>query len=356
MADLILVIRWATPVKNKLRSPHDRKRPFSIIIPFRNEERHLEKLIDSLKRAWNGQPEGEVILVNDHSTDRSVEKLRAMDCPFPCQVIQAEDYGFSPKKNALATGIDAARYDWIITMDADTFVEPSYFEALAEYLPGTWPFKMSIAPVDITVAGTGIAQTFQRYENLYLQGLTRLSARKGHPLLSNGAHLMFDRQAYRQTGGYAGLPPTAGGDDMFLMLRFKKSFPGLIDYWDDPKGRVFTYTVRDFRSLIEQRLRWAKKTFRLDDRDIRLYGILQFVYAFGFIACMPCGKLWFTGQLLRLTTEMLVTRPLAQWWNHRFRWTGLLLWHFLAPPVYWITALESLLPVEFEWKSRRYRH
>ena len=56
--------------------------PLSVIVPFRNEEKMLPMLIDSLKA--QSHTSFEVIFINDHSEDESLKVLdqALQDAPF----------------------------------------------------------------------------------------------------------------------------------------------------------------------------------------------------------------------------------------------------------------------------------
>ena len=53
---------------------------FSVVIPAYNEESYLPSTIDSLKKAMTAIPElhGELIVVDNHSTDLTAEKARQL--------------------------------------------------------------------------------------------------------------------------------------------------------------------------------------------------------------------------------------------------------------------------------------
>src|SRR5215831_9103217 len=94
----------------------------SVIIPARNEEANLEPCLQSLV-AQTG-PTHEIIVVDDHSTDRtgsiaqSFPTVRAIDAaPLPD--------GWSGKCNACWTGAKVAKGKWLLFTDADTRHAPS---------------------------------------------------------------------------------------------------------------------------------------------------------------------------------------------------------------------------------------
>jgi 4,4'-diaponeurosporenoate glycosyltransferase len=92
----------------------------SIIIPARNEERNLSRLVRSLKAQT--LKAHETIVVDDHSEDLTAEVGRMAGCI----VLSSEDLpeGWTGKPWACWQGAHKATGDIIVFLDADTFLEP----------------------------------------------------------------------------------------------------------------------------------------------------------------------------------------------------------------------------------------
>lgn len=100
---------------------------YSFIIPTYNIENYIEECVHSvLKQTFN---DFEVILVNDGSTDRSLEKCRSLQREDKrVKVVDKANGGLSSARNA---GLDVAKGDYIIYVDGDDWVCPIMLE-LAE--------------------------------------------------------------------------------------------------------------------------------------------------------------------------------------------------------------------------------
>lgn len=92
----------------------------SFIVPAYNVEKYIKQCIDSLLN--QSLKEIEVIVVNDGSTDNTLEILHSYDDK-RLIVITKENEGASAARN---DGIKAARAKFIINIDADDFVDEDY--------------------------------------------------------------------------------------------------------------------------------------------------------------------------------------------------------------------------------------
>src|SRR5271157_3390072 len=88
----------------------------SVIIPARNEEACLADCLRTL--AGQSGPSYEIIVVDDHSTDRT----RAIAESFAVRVVTADALpaGWSGKCNAAWSGAEVAKGKWLLFTDADT--------------------------------------------------------------------------------------------------------------------------------------------------------------------------------------------------------------------------------------------
>lgn len=89
----------------------------SIVAPFFNEREALLPFVQSLRRVCEGLGQNyEVILVDDGSTDGTVDTLSDLEWP-ECRVVQL--YSNSGHQNALEAGLKQTSGSWVVTMDAD---------------------------------------------------------------------------------------------------------------------------------------------------------------------------------------------------------------------------------------------
>ncbi len=103
----------------------------SVILPIYNEQENLKPLLEELATVLRAYPESEVIAIDDGSTDGSADHLRELmkQFSFLQLVVLATNYG---QTAAIAAGMDAAKGDIIIPIDADMQNDPADIPKLLE--------------------------------------------------------------------------------------------------------------------------------------------------------------------------------------------------------------------------------
>jgi 4,4'-diaponeurosporenoate glycosyltransferase len=108
----------SVPGKRKNLAPDPSK--FSIVIPARNEERNLKRLLTSLRNP--SLTSCEIVVVDDHSQDQTAQIAREAGVTVVPSASLPE--GWVGKTWACWQGANQARGDHFIFLDADTFLEP----------------------------------------------------------------------------------------------------------------------------------------------------------------------------------------------------------------------------------------
>ena len=98
----------------------------SIVIPLYNKEKQIRATLDSvLSQTFQ---DFEIVIVNDGSTDRSVEEALAVNDP-RIRLIHQENAGVSAARNR---GIEEAKGEFIAFLDADDRWKPEYLQTQYE--------------------------------------------------------------------------------------------------------------------------------------------------------------------------------------------------------------------------------
>lgn len=175
----------------------------SIIIPARNEEQNLPKLLRSLAEQ-SVQPH-EIVVVNDASTDRTAQVAQQLSA----RVINSQPLpeGWRGKTWACHQGAQAATGELLLFLDADTWFEPGgLMYALAEYTGGA----CSVGPfhaVDKPYEDLSLFFNFNMTVGTSPNGLF-------------GQMLLVDRASYWRVGGHEAVKERIL-ENCFLAERFR---------------------------------------------------------------------------------------------------------------------------------------
>jgi glycosyltransferase involved in cell wall biosynthesis len=181
-------------------------RPFvSVIIPARNEEACLATCLESLV-AQTGEV-FEIIVVDDHSTDRTREIAESFvqRQPDKVRVIEAGALpdGWTGKNNAVVTGARVAQGDWLLFTDADTVhLHGSLARALQEAREHDVEM-LSYSPEQIAVTFWEMATLPVVFAELAREyPPSKVSDPKSPSAAANGQYILIKRSAYDAVGGH----------------------------------------------------------------------------------------------------------------------------------------------------------
>ena len=246
----------------------------TIVVPFRNikceghfVDSYFATFLNSLKSV--SECVEEVILVNDHSTDNSVEYVAA-NSQFNWKLLSLQNNA-NGKKAALELGIHEAKTEYIWTLDSD--VELLNFDLIRfQEFQNNLKEDLVILPV-IMKTGNRLLEILQVNEWRYMQLLSKVSARLKMPMMCSGANLIFKRLVFLQH--IKNHRSVSSGDDLFLLAQVLKSKGQINLNWKGFADVTIT-PVNTLQEALAQRIRWAGKTTKL---PITKSTFLHFLYA-----------------------------------------------------------------------------
>ncbi|WP_205842026.1 glycosyltransferase family 2 protein [Natranaerobius trueperi] len=267
-------------------------KPISIIVPAFNEEETIVENVKSLLAL--SYPEFEVVVVNDGSSDKTVDKLkknfnltpssrsfeRNLDTEdinnvydsldYPNLVVVDKDNG--GKADALNAGINISQYPLICNIDADSIIEGQALLRIVEPFSQDWRVVAAGGTVRIanecTIRGGYIEQVRLSKKPLvrmqvveYLRAF--LFGRVGWAsinslLIISGAFGVFRKSHVTNAGGYS---KDTVGEDMELVLKLnrllkKSEREYRVVFLPDPV--CWTQVPEDIDTLSNQRRRWQR--------------------------------------------------------------------------------------------------
>ncbi len=329
---------------------------FSIVIPVRNEKENIKPLIESLYYQNYPNHNYEIIVVDDHSEDNTIEIAVHKSKEIKNLSTITLNISQEGKKIAIREAIKKARFNTIITLDADVQLQPDWLSSISAYYNKYNPL-MLIAPVVIQGEKT-FFDCIQSLEFLSLIASGAGAAGIKRPVLCNGANLIFDKKVFQQS---LQKEEIASGDDIFLMLAIKNISRKKIHFIKSKESCVFVKPV-SLRQFIQQRKRWTSKSSQYRDTDIIITAVTVLLinlfiifslaaFLFGLNTAMPL--------LVMLCAKTLADLPLLIL-SAGFFSKLKLLWFFpvsqMIYPFYVLYFAFAGLKGRFTWKERFYNH
>ena len=210
----------------QLKKTHNRKPKVSVVIPCYNLGRFLYNAVESIVQ--QSMTNWEIIIVDDASTDDSGAIADELESNHQRITVihNAENQYLA---GALNTGIQAAKGQYIINVDADNMIAPDVLQRFAEALDESREFDIiyggckfvledGVTP-DMTVAPDGVSDW-----PVDFQYANQIRQRNQLPSTS-----MFRREVWERTGGYRTRWLTAEDADFWTRattLGFKPKFMG----------------------------------------------------------------------------------------------------------------------------------
>jgi len=250
---------------------------FSVIIPFRNEEKNLPNLLMSISNLNYSKNFFECLFVNDESSDKSIEIINKWmkTSEVKVQVLNNVRKTASPKKDAIQTAIQKAKYNWIITTDADCILPENWLNQFGGFAE-TNDCKMVAGPVALNTVNTSYLQEFQKLDFLSLQGSSIGGFGIDKPFMCNGANLAYKKNTFVELNGFEGNDNIASGDDIFILEKFIEQYPKEVHFLKSKEAIVTTFALNSWREVIQQRIRWASKSGNYKLVFPKLIGLIVF--------------------------------------------------------------------------------
>ena len=273
--------------------------PISIMVPAYNEELNIVESVRSLLSLQ--YPEFEVIVVNDGSKDKTLDRIieafelkrveykvneiihtRMVKAVYKNKfyskltVIDKDNGG---KADALNVGINFSKFDYVCGIDADSLIESDgLLKMMASVLDHdeiTLALGGSIVPANGANVDHGLVEQFnlpknnlarfQAIEYLRAFNAGRLAfSRLKCFLIVSGAFGLFEKRILSEIGGYlsaSSFKKNTVGEDMELVVRItKRAADSNLKYRVEyvPMARCYTEVPEQAKILKSQRNRWQR--------------------------------------------------------------------------------------------------
>ena len=346
----VKIRRQPVPVKGP-SSPR-----ISIVAALRNEESNIENFVHDLSAIVYPAGNFEVILVNDHSTDATLEKTKLQINDLPGFRLLDLPSGLEGKKEALRFGIEQAGFEIIATTDADCRFSKNWLGCVSLYFQQE-ETKMLVGVVKL-IESDSFFTRLQVTEFSSLVGTAAAAVGLGHPILCNGANLSFRKEVFMEVNGYDGNLQIASGDDEFLLRKIRKQYPSGIKFLNFYEATVSTFAQKDIRDFFYQRIRWAGKWRHNSDPLARMLAIFMLLSHLAFIGLIVDNLVHREASyglvLYKIFLEGIFFSWVARFLHRRIDLLAFLTLQIIYPFYIIIIGMLSLV-LRYEWKNRNYK-
>ena len=228
----------------------------TVLVAAYQEEAAIAETIRSLSRE-NYPGALEILVLNDGSTDATVEKAAAAieQCIFPPPTdIRIVDFQQNRGKAAvLNAGLAQAKHELIVTVDGDTLLHPQALADIVERLLSDPPNTQAVAGA-VLVRNSRVNLMTRAQEWDYFHGIAavkRMQSLYQGTLVAQGAFSIYRRGALLEVGGW---PECVGEDIVLTWAMLMKGHR--VGYAED--AIVWTNAPTSFSQFAKQRQRWSR--------------------------------------------------------------------------------------------------
>ena len=363
---LILIIEYTLNLRILLKRggvvPDDSTITISVIIAARNEENNIKNILNDLVKQNYPNDKFEIIIIDDSSVDNTyniVYNFIIDNGSHAFQLIKTEEKNknYFGKKNALTLGIAQAKGELIVQTDADCSLGTEWLSTIVKNYNLTKP-KMMFG----LVAYKNDKTIFAKLQHLEFLSLIASGAAAAYtkPIMCNGANLIYESKAYQEVKALGIDEIYASGDDVFLLLRFKKHFGSEnIKVITDKNAIVYTQAKETLKDFINQRIRWASKSKGYKDWDIIKVALIVFVFNIGLLLTLMLSvifsslfSLFLIFFILKIIIDMPILYIISKHIQRRDLLKYFILLQILYLPYLCFTAISGFIS-KYSWKGRR---
>jgi len=238
-----------------------KERPLvSVIVPGKNEGKHIPKLIQTL--SLQTYKNTELIVVDDGSDDNTSEICRHLESIGKISCFIRNDVR-GGKASAANTALYFSKGKYVVHLDADCYMEPDSIETIL--LPFYMDETIGAVGGDVRVANADSSMATHLQAVEYMKSITTgrtVSSQLGILRIIAGAHGAFRRDVLDQIYGWD-VGPGLDGD---ITLKIRKIGYRVVH---EPDAICYTNVPVSFTKLAKQRFRWDRSMVRFRVRKHR---------------------------------------------------------------------------------------
>ena len=315
--------------------------PVSIIIICKNEALSIAGIVNQVLN--QDYPDFELIVVDDFSTDRTLEILRSFsDTRLKVLPAQEDKPG---KKNALTQAINAANFEYILLTDADCSAGSSkWVSSMMQSMRANAKNEivLGFSPM---IKHPGLLNRFARYETIMTAIQYGSGALVGRPYMGVGRNMMFKKSLFINNGGHQKhLDIASGDDDLFIQSVVSKDNTTINL---EAESFVYTASKNSLLSYLDQKSRHISTSFfyqRKHQIYLFLFVVMQLLFYCSILTAIIISPQPAAVYSFFLMLKWFIQIICVYTWFSKLKSSNLLLWfpvldilmmiYYIVLPVY----------------------
>lgn len=357
---MIYLIRGWSAVRQPRIVKTDFSTKVTILIAARNEEENIALTIEDILAQDYPKELTEIIIVDDHSIDRTAEIILSYaDQGVKLLQLREEQALNSYKKKAIAEAIRRSTGDVMVATDADCNMGSHWLSTIIGFYETYNPVMIS-SPVSY-FKEKSFFELLQSLEFSYLIGIGAAFIGNGRASTCNGANLAYRKDVFYNVGGFKGIDDLASGDDELLLQKVAVKYPGRIGFLKSSDAIVYTHAKPTVKEFLQQRRRWASKSVKYKDKKIVALSVGIWLFNLSMLVNAVLGfinPLYFKVLLIQLGLKYFFEAIFLYQVNTFFKRTNLVWLIILLSPLHIIYIVYIGLmgnTRKYDWKGRTVR-
>ena len=233
----------------------------SVVVACRNEETNIKNLIKDIMNQNFDKYRFQMIIVDDHSEDKTLEILYKESEKWNNLHIVCMNDDEIGKKNAIRKGIRFANGDVILCTDADCRIGRNWIKTILSNFANK-KIKFVAGLVKFS-SENNFLNKFQSLELISLVSSGAAAIQRKKSTICNGANLAFRKKEYNDIP--LDIFHDFSTDDVSLLYYFKKHYKDGILFSKDLDSIVETNSNPNLISQFQQKLRWISNSKNIRD-------------------------------------------------------------------------------------------
>ena len=329
----------------------------SVIIAARNEFENLKKLLPKLKE--QEYIDFEVIIVNDRSTDESLELLKSWEQDqYWLSVIHLTKIpsGLNPKKYAIIRAVEKAKGEILLFTDADCLpCSSKWINSIVANYTGKTDIVLAYSSY---IAENSVLNFFIRWETFYTAVQYFSLAHVGLPYMGVGRNLSYRKNLFIDNKGFENIARITGGDDDLFVSGLANAEN--TSYVCSYESQTISVPEKNWKDWFRQKRRHLSVGVHYPLKIVVILGTLTMSQIFFYLTLLLLVIIWHkivivaAVYLFRMLTVWLVLKKIDQKLNnknHHWLLTGFApIFELFYVAYYIVTGLATLTNRNIKWK------